>query len=1064
MPRTVTSSAARCLVRAVVVPMLAVALPGCSACTDDKSKTGSGGIGLDEPASIQVRPERLTFAGTYVGVRAEAEVEIANVAGEGGATLVLGNIGIDPASATEFEPGTPAQTELAPGEVTTLAVAYTPTQGGGDQAWLVIDSNATNASDGRVKLETLVNEGGLLALPDEINFGDVDSGLSEARHTDIINTGTADVQLTWIGFDEDTSSDFHLQDISAAAGSAPQDDEFEPVEAGAITLRPLNRVRVQVRYEPANSDLDVGMLLVRTDLEGYEELEIPLQGSEPSPAIALLPPILDFGPTSVEGRTESFLIRSVGNGSLVVSEIAQAYPALAEFEVVALPEDGLTIAPGDEVEVQVRFVPPQDDTIPIENPLHVYSDDPLRGETAHVLLRGQLDAPIVAVIPDALHFGAVATGTTARREVTVRNVGSRDLEVSEVVLGDDSSEEFDLAGQADATGTIAPGDSRVLTATFTPTRCNDPDPTNCTKRGIVHVRSNDPFSAETDVTLRGLDGGAPVCDVRPREPVKNYGLVGYGRNKVLAVDFIGIGTADCDYRRARLDNPNPMVPLTFSIEREPAPPVIPSQGVAAVQVGYEPRRGGIFEDAFGLPQTAKLVVTYEGPNAQGVREQREVTVDLTGIGGASEIAVLPAELDFGLVTLGCMSQTMTVTVYNTGIAEFSIARVELRNCGPEFELVDRPVAGTIVVPVSPADISVRYGPQDVGPDACELVIVSDAGNVDELVVPLRGEGTRDRDQTDEYIQTSGQTVDVLLVVDNSASMCEEQDSLAENMDRFVHQAALFNVDDYQVGVVNTEISSDAIFGAAEPDPERGRLLGDPRIATPGNGGGNVVAGHVTDIGCEGAGAQESGLEAARLALSHPWIREEPAGNCNGDGDCQGGEECVGGECVGWNRGFLRDDASLEVVFLSDEEDQSPARVSFYVDFLKSIKGFRNEGLLHASAIVGPPGGCQSNNGAADAGNRYIDVVEATNGSWHSICAEDYGPALDEIGNRAFGVRVQFFLSRVPDPATITVTVEDAARPQGWEYDEDSNSVIFDEAAVPEPGEAVAISYSARCFR
>ena len=294
-------------------------------------------------------------------------------------------------------------------------------------------------------------------------------------------------------------------------------------------------------------------------------------------------------------------------------------------------------------------------------------------------------------------------------------------------------------------------------------------------------------------------------------------------------------------------------------------------------------------------------------------------------------------------------------------------------------------------------------------------------------------------------------------------MCDEEENLADNIDRFVSQAALFAVDDFQLGVVNTEIAADAIFGGAAPDPDRGKLLGNPRIVNPGNGGGQTFGEHVVDVGCDGAGAQESGLEAARLALSHPWIREAPAGQCGGNGDCQDGEECSGGACVGWNRGFLRADATLEVVYMSDEEDQSPARVSFYIDFLKSIKGFRNEGLMHASAIVGPPGGCQSNNGSADSGNRYIEVVEATNGSWHSICAEDFGPALETIGNRAFGLRVQFFLSRVADPATIVVTVEGAEQADGWLYDEESNSVVFDEATTPEPGQAVSITYSARCF-
>ena len=43
-------------------------------------------------------------------------------------------------------------------------------------------------------------------------------------------------------------------------------------------------------------------------------------------------------------------------------------------------------------------------------------------------------------------------------------------------------------------------------------------------------------------------------------------------------------------------------------------------------------------------------------------------------------------------------------------------------------------------------------------------------------------------------------------------------------------------------------------------------------------------------------------------------------------------------CGGYNMGFLRKDATLEIVFVSDEEDQSPADLSFYINFFKNIKG------------------------------------------------------------------------------------------------------------------------------
>ena len=44
---------------------------------------------------------------------------------------------------------------------------------------------------------------------------------------------------------------------------------------------------------------------------------------------------------------------------------------------------------------------------------------------------------------------------------------------------------------------------------------------------------------------------------------------------------------------------------------------------------------------------------------------------------------------------------------------------------------------------------------------------------------------------------------------------------------------------------------------------------------------------------------------------------------------------------GWNKGFLREDAQLEIIALSDEEDQSSGDLGFY-RFFRSIKGFNSE--------------------------------------------------------------------------------------------------------------------------
>jgi hypothetical protein len=104
-----------------------------------------------------------------------------------------------------------------------------------------------------------------------------------------------------------------------------------------------------------------------------------------------------------------------------------------------------------------------------------------------------------------------------------------------------------------------------------------------------------------------------------------------------------------------------------------------------------------------------------------------------------------------------------------------------------------------------------------------------------------------------------------------------------------------------------------------------------------------------------------------------------------------------------------------------------------------------------------------------AGRRYIDVANATGGSVISICDANFANGLASIGAIAFGLRRQFYLSRVPEPATVTVTVDGRACPTAnganWFLDGDSNAVVFEETGtcMPQAGDEVVIDYDTRCF-
>lgn len=274
--------------------------------------------------------------------------------------------------------------------------------------------------------------------------------------------------------------------------------------------------------------------------------------------------------------------------------------------------------------------------------------------------------------------------------------------------------------------------------------------------------------------------------------------------------------------------------------------------------------------------------------------------------------------------------------------------------------------------------------------------------------------------------------DILWVVDSSASMAEEQEKLAQEFTGFIEFLAASEVD-YHVATTAMDLSQTG-FGGRIHGPE-------PVITTETL---DPVAAFAGQVAFPATLAAEQGLEAARRALSEPNLS-------------------------GANRGFLRPDAALSVIFVSDDEDQSPGSAGFYRRFFLGAKGAGNRALVKVSAIVGPsPDGClvpgdeDLLGGRARAGERYRDVVEATGGTLGSICDEDFGPAVEALGLGASGLKRIFPLSREPRPETLAVRVDDLEVPQdaaaGWTWQPETRSISFAGSYLPPAGSRIEVAY------
>lgn len=273
----------------------------------------------------------------------------------------------------------------------------------------------------------------------------------------------------------------------------------------------------------------------------------------------------------------------------------------------------------------------------------------------------------------------------------------------------------------------------------------------------------------------------------------------------------------------------------------------------------------------------------------------------------------------------------------------------------------------------------------------------------------------DNDEVETYIvATDLPPADVLFVVDDSASMAEEQTRIAADVGAMV--AVLADADaDVHVGVVTTDAEG----------PAAGVLIGGvlDRVALAGSLAATLLPG------TDGA-REERGLAAAELALD------------------------------GRNPGFRREEATLDIIVLSDEDDQSGGAA---LDYLYAWQAAAQVGFRLHGVVGDLPAGCFSPEGAADPAERYAAVIEGSGGLQESICAPDYTGILQRLGLDLAGVADTFALRYVPDVATVAVRVEGveiaADSVNGWTYEPAPNAVLLHGDAVPGPGQRVEIRYT-----
>jgi hypothetical protein len=314
-------------------------------------------------------------------------------------------------------------------------------------------------------------------------------------------------------------------------------------------------------------------------------------------------------------------------------------------------------------------------------------------------------------------------------------------------------------------------------------------------------------------------------------------------------------------------------------------------------------------------------------------------------------------------------------------------------------------------------------------------------------------------------QAPNAKVDILWVIDNSASMKPLQTSLRQNISAFIQELTKTKLN-FNIGITTTDVCDKRPSASLDErrcpeevrnrDGEKGSLVGKAGLRVMKSGDADVIErfGQNANLGTNGS-SFEHGLTAVEMAV----------------------KKSLGGE----NDNFVREGSFLSVIVVSDEEDDGVGlgraneqginyiakgltRYEYNADHIISyLDGVKGRGHYGINAITGTRGEdgqlCKYPNGTInEEGAEYILASQKSAGMVESICDQDWSRSLQRIGEGLNAQIDSVVLPKWPTKDSIRVHV-DGELYSHWTYVVQRNSIQFEKGFVPAHGAQIKIVFT-----
>lgn len=952
--------------------------------------------------SLMVDPGALDFGRLAIFQQKEQTVQLIN-AGRGRLVILDAWVEAEDGSyQTAFTHEGPHN--LIAGGECSLNVKFAPTTKGDKPATLVVRTEGSLAPLFKLPIAGFAMDKALNASTTELDFGRIEAESEKTLSFDFTNPSELPVEVA-------------PKIIGADA------DEFT---TQSFTLQPGETRTTTVRFAPTRVGLKRAVLAVAACQGCVDEL-VNLRAEALEQAVVAVPPDVEFGQVPVDRDTRNQAkVKNISTEPMTLTGMALTDDTDASFTLGqhAFP---YVLQPGETHAFDLTYSPGHMGDAKGAFKVQVVSK---RHPTTDFRIHAYGGTPELCVSPTWYDFGNQPVGSLNSVVVTVRNCGSTGapLRVDKIYLteaqaGGSNQDEFHLEALT-LPKTLNAGDEAKFKLYFEPNRPGGATTT-------LHVEAMSNALEHQTFAFGGVAQSHLPCNLAITPGAVDFGTLPPGQGAVLGVKVANIGTDLCPVKNVVLENDGGGV---FSLPGGNIEGLVVEPGNSfSLMIAFKPPPGGgSFAGALHIEQ--------ENP-AQPV-----VLVPITANSQQSCLVATPPFLDFGQARPDCPPQPLKTRIENSCASDVQVRsiRIGAGTTDGEFVISDTPAAPLTLAPGQAMTIEVTYAAQVAGMNLSPLFI--DAADIARpLMVTLLGESSSQANQTDVFTQQDGKKVDVLFVVDNTASMVEEHPRLVAAIPSFVSAAQAKGVD-LHVAVTTTGIdaASTSCPGGASGG-EAGRLFpadgSAPRLLTSNTADlttklqQNVQVGRCAFV--------EQGFEATRRALSSPLVdhTDDPRTSLPYDG----------------NLGFLRTEAALAVVYVTDEDDHSPDDVDTYVRFLRTMKGMYQPQRATAFAIAPTANACST---AGGAGTRYEQMVQKTGGELLSVCSSDYSPLMQQVANKAFAPQNDFPLSQVPDTGSIVVKVDGTELNSGWSYDAAKNSITF--STTPQAGAKIQVSYRKSC--